>query len=83
MPQQGQSQKGPRGVTDNSLHKAVALSTAQVGKDTRQHTGVGNVLLRVGGKKQSTNQLTQTETLLLPTEKYSHETADSTTIYLC
>lgn len=40
-------------------------------------------LIQCGGKKQSTNQSTQTEILLLPKERYSHETVDSTTIYLC
>lgn len=59
-PQQGQNQsdgEAPSGVTD-SLHKAAALSTAQVGKDTRQHAGVGvgshwlgGQGLGVGGKK--------------------------------
>lgn len=43
-------------VESDSLHKAAALSTAQVGKDTRQHARVGSHWLGgqgigVGGKK--------------------------------
>lgn len=57
-PQQGQNQsdrEAPSGVTDR-LHKAAAPSTAQVGKDTRQHARVGSHWLDgqgigVGGKK--------------------------------
>lgn len=44
----------------SSLHKAAALSTAQVGKDARQHAGVGSLSFvrgsGGGGGGQETNQ---------------------------
>lgn len=57
-PQWRQSQKRRRGAKRShgyQLHKAVALSAARVGKDTRHHTGVG-CLIQWGKKKQATNQ---------------------------
>lgn len=53
----GAEPKRQRGTKwSHSLHKAAALSTAQVGKDTRQHARVGSHWLDgqgigVGGKK--------------------------------
>lgn len=57
--QQGQSQKRPKGTKCSHryrLHKAAALSTAQVGKDTRQCTG-GGCLIQWGKRasKQASN----------------------------